>query len=278
VPEGDTIFRAAATLHLALAGKTVTRFESIFPHLSRIDEDAPLAGRTIEEVTAAGKHLLMTFSGDLHLRTHMRMNGTWHIYRPGERWRRRRADMRIVVETREYVAVAFTVPVAEFHDSRSLARQNDIRRIGPDFLGKTFDAQEAFTRIRSRPNDEIANVILNQRVVAGIGNVFKSELLFVAHINPFTLTRDVPDAKLIELLEASRRIMVVNVEKRGGARETRSSLNRRARQWVYGRLGGNCYTCSTPVRYAKQGPDARSTYWCPRCQPGPDGPRSSLAG
>src|SRR5687768_9942251 len=131
MPEGDSIFRAARTLHRALAGKVVTRFESVLPALTRIDEDAPLAGRTVEEVSAAGKHLLMRFSGDLVLRTHMRMNGSWHIYRPGERWQRPAADMRIVVGTDDFVAVAFTVPVAEFLSARALARQPDLRRLGP---------------------------------------------------------------------------------------------------------------------------------------------------
>src|SRR5215207_1087386 len=102
MPEGDTIFRAARTLHRALAGRTVTRFESVFPALSRVDVDTPLAGRTVEGVTSHGKHLLMIFSGDLILRTHMRMNGSWHIYRPGEKWQRPHRDMRVIVETGEF--------------------------------------------------------------------------------------------------------------------------------------------------------------------------------
>src|SRR6187549_3423505 len=114
MPEGDSIYRAARTLHRALAGRTITRFQSVFPQLNRVDDDAPLRGRTIEGVEARGKHLLFRFSGDLVLRTHMRMNGSWHIYRLGERWQRPRADMRIVVATAAYEAVAFTVPVAEF--------------------------------------------------------------------------------------------------------------------------------------------------------------------
>src|SRR5512134_4052928 len=120
MPEGDTIHRAARTLHMALAGKTVVRFETVLPQLARVDEDAPLAGRMIERVEASGKNLLMHFSGDLHLHTHMRMHGSWHIYRPGERWRMPRRAMRVVIETAEWVAVAFNVPVAEFHDAGSL--------------------------------------------------------------------------------------------------------------------------------------------------------------
>jgi endonuclease-8 len=110
MPEGDTVFRAARTLHRALAGKTVTHFESMFPRLTRVHDDAPVTGRTVEVVSAAGKHLLMALSGNLVLRTHMRMSGSWHIYRPGERWQRPRRDMRIVLATKEYVAVASTSP------------------------------------------------------------------------------------------------------------------------------------------------------------------------
>ena len=120
MPEGDTIFRAARAMNQALAGKKVKRFDSVLPKLTRIDEDVPLAGRTIESVNSAGKWNLIRFSGDLILLTHMRMNGSWHLYRPGERWQRPRSDMRIVIETADFVAVGFNVPVAEFHTEESL--------------------------------------------------------------------------------------------------------------------------------------------------------------
>jgi endonuclease-8 len=266
VPEGDTIHRAARTLHAALAGRVITRFETVFPQLARVDHDAPLAGRTVERVSAAGKNLLMHFSGDLHLRTHMRMNGSWHVYRPGERWRMRRSDMRIVLETSEWVAVAFNVPVAEFHDSRSLERQEDLLRIGPDFIGEEFDFDEALRRIRERPEEEIADVLLNQRVVSGIGNEYKSELLFMTRISPFARVGDLTDEQLMEVLRIARKVMVANVNKRSGARITTFSLNPNEKQYVYGRGGQPCRRCGTPVQYAKQGKDARGTYWCSRCQ------------
>src|SRR5687767_4853636 len=126
MPEGDTIFRAARAMHRALAGGVVTRFESVFPKLTRVDVDRPLAGRTIASVTARGKHLLIAFSGDLTLRTHMRMHGSWHLYRPGERWRRPHRDMRVVIETAAAVAVAFNVPIAEWLTSRDLARHEEL--------------------------------------------------------------------------------------------------------------------------------------------------------
>jgi endonuclease-8 len=208
----------------------------------------------------------MHFSGDLHLRTHMRMNGSWHVYRPGERWRKRFSDMRIVLETDAWVAVAFNVPVAELHDSRSLERQDDLLHIGPDFLGETFDWDEAKRRIRAKPDEEIADVLLNQRVVAGIGNEYKSELLFMSRVSPFAKVRDLSDEQLDTILKLSRKVMLANVAKRSAARITNFSLDPSQKQYVYSRGRKPCRKCGTPIQYAKQGKDARGTYWCPKCQ------------
>jgi endonuclease-8 len=268
MPEGDTIHRAARTLQTALAGRTITRFETVFPALARIDADAPLAGRVVERVEAAGKNLLMHFSGDLHLRTHMRMHGSWHIYRPGERWRMPHAAMRIVLETDAWVAVAFNVPVAEFHDGRGLEQQEDLHRIGPDFISEEFDSAEALRRIRARPDEEIADVLLNQRVVAGIGNEYKSELLFISRIHPFTLVRNLSDDDIARIFAHARKLMIANVNKRSAARITTFSLDPRQQQYVFGRGGKPCRRCGTPISYAKQGRDARGTYWCGKCQVG----------
>jgi endonuclease VIII len=268
MPEGDTIFRAARTMHQALAGRVVTRFESVFPRLSRVDDQEPIAGRTIERVVASGKHLIVDFSGGLHLRTHMRMNGSWHIYRPGERWQRPRSEMRIVVETDAFIAVGFSVPVAEFLDDRALVRQNDLRRIGPDLAKDSFDDEDAFQRIRERANGEIADVLLNQRVLAGLGNVFKSEVLFVCKVNPFDKVSQLDDATLKKIVRTSKKLMAVNVADDAPAgRVTTGSLDPRHKLWVYSRSSQPCRRCGTPIRFRKQGPDARVTYWCPNCQP-----------
>ena len=121
MPEGDTIYRSAQTLDRAMGRRVVTRFESVLPALTRIDEDAPIAGRTIQRVWSRGKHLLFEFSGDVVLRTHMRMNGSWHVYRPGERWQRPPREMRVVVATADYVAVGFNVPDASFEAAHDVA-------------------------------------------------------------------------------------------------------------------------------------------------------------
>jgi endonuclease VIII len=262
MPEGDTIYRAAQTLNAVLAGQRVTRFETVLPELDRVD----VAGRTIERVVSAGKNLIIDFSGDLHLRTHMRMHGSWHIYRPGERWRMRRDAMRIVIETEAWVAVAFSVPVAELHDSRSLARQEDLRNIGPDLLGETFDEDEARRRIREHAGEEISEVLLNQRVVSGAGNEYKSEVLFMARVSPFTHVRDLDDDALGRILRTARKVMLANVAKRGGGRVTTFSLDPRQSLYVYGRAGKPCRRCGTPIEMRRTGPNARVTFWCPGCQ------------
>ncbi len=271
MPEGDTIFRAAARLHQALSGRQVTRFSTVFPQLSRVDDDAPLAGRNIERVYAAGKHLLVQFSGDLYLRTHMRMHGSWHLYRQGERWRRPHDQMRVVIETLDFVAVGFTIPVAEFLTARELECQPDLQKIGPDLLAPTFDAGEAKRRIRERGELEIADALLNQRLLAGIGNVFKSEILFVAGVNPFAAVASLDDATLDRILAHARRLLVSNVgEGAPSGRATTGRIDPRYQLWVYGRAGKPCLRCGATIGRTKQGPDARPTYWCPSCQASPE--------
>ena len=150
MPEGDTIFRAARTLHKALAGQVITGFESVLPKLTRVDFDSGVDRRTIEKVEAQGKWLLMRFSGDLVLLTHMLMSGSWHIYRPGETWQRRPIDMRIVVKTEKIWAVAFNVPIAEFHTADTLRRREGFRKLGQDVLGAEFDPARSVAS-RKRP-------------------------------------------------------------------------------------------------------------------------------
>jgi endonuclease-8 len=275
LPEGDAIFRAARTLHRALAGRTITRFQSVFPSLSRVDVDTPIRGRTIERVEARGKHLLMWLSGGLVLRTHMRMHGSWHIYRPHERWRRPHHSMRIVVQTEDFHAVAFDVPVAEFATPALLERTPQIRQLGPDPLADDFDAALAAERIRARADVEIADALLDQTAIAGIGNVYKSEVLFAGRVNPFVKVGELAREDVDRLVAAAVRFMRANVAEHApaaietfrGLRRTTGSFDPGARLWVYGRGGKPCRRCGGAISRRRQGPYARSTYWCPRCQP-----------
>jgi endonuclease-8 len=272
MPEGDTVFRAAQTLHKFMAGQVVTRFESVYPALTRIADDHPIVGRTIESISARGKHLLIAFSGDLVLRTHLRMNGSWHIYPSGARWQRPARDMRVLVATADACAVGFNIPIAELLSGRELGRHAQLQALGPDLLGDTFDRHEALGRMRARAEDPIADVLLNQRVLAGIGNVFKSEILFVAGIDPFTPVSALADADLERIVDISREQLTANVMSRSqtlsratGRRTTRS-LDPNAKLWVYSRGGKPCRRCGAIIQSKKTGLDARLTYWCPSCQ------------
>ncbi len=274
MPEGDTIFRLARALNRALAGRTVTAFESAYPGIARVNTDTPIVGRTIAGARSAGKHLLIAFSGGLVLRTHLRMNGRWHLYRPREPWRAPRAAACIVIATSDWIAVAFDVPVAEFVSARALARHPAVAGLGPDLLSADFDEAAALSNLRRRGNADIADAILDQRVLAGIGNVFKSEVLFVAGIDPFRKLAAMSDDELGKVVATAKALLSANVREARGApgrvrlrsRRTTRFADPSARLWVYGRTGRPCRQCGTPIRSRKQGLDARLTFWCPACQ------------
>ena len=275
MPEGDTIFRAARTLNRALAGQVVTGFETQLPLLARVDHDEPLKGRTVESVDAAGKWMRMYFSQDLILLTHMLMSGSWHIYRPAEAWQRPSIQMRIAIYTAAFTAVAFNVPIAEFHTAATLARHRSVQGLGPDVLGTEFDEAAAANRIRSEPDLEIGVALLRQSLVAGLGNVFKSEVCFASRVNPFRRVSALQDAELASLMQNARKFLLANVASGSGDRIVTYSGHRRTtgrndpseNLWVYKRKGEPCRRCGTAIASHKQGEDARVTFWCPTCQP-----------
>ena len=279
MPEGDTIFRAARALQSALAGRVVTGFETGVAKLARVNDDTPLAGRTVERVESRGKWCLMYFSGDLILVTHMLMNGSWHLYRTGERWRIGRSRMRAVVRTAEWEAVLFNAQIAEFHTARSLERSSQVPKLGPDVLAGEFTVEGGVTRLeayaREHPEAEVGVVLLNQRVLAGLGNVYKSEVAFAAAVNPWRAMRTVTRAEMEKMVEFAMRYMKANVtEGKGdgivtyaGNRRTTGRMDKEERLWVYGRQGQECRRCGAMVMMRKQGEQARVTYWCPACEP-----------
>ena len=274
MPEGDTIYRAAATLQRALAGKRVERFESVFPALTRVHEDHPFTEATIDNVRALGKHLLMQFSNGYVLRTHMRMNGSWHIYRRGEPWQRSRQRMRVLIATADFEAVGFDIPVAEFIKERAIAKHAELSKLGPDVLAGVFDRAEAVRRLRERSTSEIAEALLNQRVLAGLGNVYKSEVLFLCRVNPFARVDTMTVEQLECLIDTGRRLLLTNVSGAVATMTTYVGLRRTTRRsdpgerlWVYGRARLPCRRCGTAIEIRKQGAGARLSYWCPACQP-----------
>lgn len=287
MPEGDTIFRSALALAKVLTGKTVMRFETAYAHLAAVNDDRPVVGRVIEKVEAHGKWLLLHFSGDLILVTHMLMSGSWHIYKTGEKWWSPKKAMRAWIEVEGWQAVAFHVPVAEFHTAASLARKSSVPKLGPDLLSEAYVPERGVealqARARTHPEDEIANVLLNQRVMAGLGNVYKSEVAFAARVHPFRQMRTITTDEMRQMAEVAQRWMRANVldgttsmpgatggdgiVTYSGNRRTTNNANEKNRLWVYGRRGQECRRCGGLIEMRKQGQGARSTYWCPECQP-----------
>ena len=280
MPEGDTIFRTARNLGRALAGKPVTAFRSTFPWLVRFNDDTPIAGQTVDKVEARGKWLLVHFSGGGILASHLLMNGSWHIYRRGEPWQLAHIHMRIVIENDEYQAVGFRVPVAEMHTVQSLARNRRIPRPETDVLNPVFNAAAALERLMARGGDAIADALLDQSVVAGVGNVFKSEICFVNGLNPFRAVASLTRDEAAAMIATAQRLLRANVLEdwgdtivtyRGQQRRTTHASDPGESLWVYGRPGEPCRRCGEPIRRRIQGLDARVTFWCPQCQPMPDG-------
>ena len=268
MPEGDTIYRAARTLDRALSGQPVIEFRTVLPQLSRIDVDLGVVGRTVVKVEPQGKWMLIYFSNDLILLTHMLMSGSWHIYRPGEKWQRPAGQMRIVIATEKMVAVAFTVPIAEFHSGESLRRRAGFHQLGARLLNEDFDEREAVDRFMQRKDLEVGIALLTQSVLAGIGNVYKSEVCFTCNVNPF---RKVASLSLEEarcLVSTARRLLLANVAETSSdsRRRTTGRSHPEERLWVYQRKGEPCRKCGAPIKMQKQGSGARSTFWCSQCQ------------
>ena len=274
MPEGDTIFRTARTLQRAIGGQLVTGFESVLPKLMRVDFDSSMVGRTVEKVESQGKWLLMHFSGELILLTHMLMSGSWHIYRPGEEWQRRPVDMRVVVKTEKIWAVAFNVPIAEFHTPDTLRRRQGFRKLGQDVLGAEFDPAISAAKLRANGDLEVGVALLTQSIVAGIGNVFKSEVCFGCRVNPFRRVASLSDEELNCLMVTARKFLLMNVRESSGdqmvtvtgMRTTTGGIDPSEWLWVYGRRGEACRVCGTAIESYKQGEEARTTFWCPSCQ------------
>jgi endonuclease-8 len=280
MPEGDTIFRTARALTRALAGRPITGFRSNYPLLTRFDDETPLAGQSVDRVESRGKWLLIYFSGGGILASHMLMSGSWHIYRPGEPWQQPRINMRIVIENSACQAVGFRVPVAQMHTARSIARDRRIPSAGGDVLNPEFDLKAAQVRLLACAQEEIGDVLLHQEVLAGVGNVFKSEICFVSGVNPFCKVAALSGEQISSLIGTARRLVSSNVLEdsgdmiltyRGQRRRTTHQSNPGESLWVYSRNGEPCRRCGEPIRRRIQGPDARVTFWCQQCQPMPDG-------
>jgi endonuclease-8 len=256
MPEGDTLHRAAARLRPALEGKSLARFEA-----PRLVGDRPALGSTITAVEATGKNLLLRFGDGLTVRTHLRMTGSWHLYRAGDRWRKPPWLARLVIGVEGWEAVCFSAPVVEsWRGDEQTPRP--VADLCPDLStpGADLDAAVARFAAYARPGDEVGALLLDQRIASGIGNVYKSEVCFACGLDPFTPIEALDGAARRTVLATAARLLRANLG--SGPRTTVPGGLA-----VYGRNGRPCRRCGTTVRVRRQGDQARSTYWCPSCQP-----------
>jgi endonuclease-8 len=256
VPEGDTIHSAARRVGAALVGQPIVSIETPQPRHAMDRWPQRLQGRGVRSVDARGKHLFIRFDGDLTLHSHLRMTGQWGVYRRGERWRRSPRRAWLVIRTAEHEVVEFDGPVLELMtDSRTRFDQR-LAALGPDLLAPDFDERRFLARLREDDQSRaIGEALLDQRNLAGIGNMWKAEGCFLAGLDPWRPVRDVSDEEALAVVRALRPLM----------QESAAGRFRRER-WVFERTGLPCRRCATLIRARGQGDDNRTTYWCPACQ------------
>ena len=258
MPEGDTLFRTAAGLRPYLVGRDVLAARAQGP--GPVPQIQRVIGKRVDAVESQGKNLLIRFDGGLELRTHLRMNGSWHRYRPGERWRRPPGRARLVLEVDGSVAVCFDAPVVELFETRAEQLHPSLSRLGPDLLSPDFDAAEAHRRLRSpeRQAISISAALLDQRA-RGPRQHLRNETLFAERVDPFVAVADVDDERLDRVIATAQRLLTASAGVAPGRAPTR----------VYRKTGRPCPRCGTPIRSAPLSAEMpRTTYWCPNCQGG----------
>lgn len=262
MPEGDTVWLAGRRLDDALGRRRLTLTDFRVPQLATLD----LAGATVLEVVSRGKHLLTRFDNALTMHTHFRMDGSWHLYRPGTAWHGGPGwQVRAVLANEQWQAVGYRLPVLEVLPTD---REGEVvGHLGPDVLGADWDPDEALRRLLHDPVREVGQALLDQRVLAGVGNLYKAEVCFIERTSPWTAAADLADPARV--IATSHRLLRLNRD--ASAQITTGDPRRGREHWVYEREGKPCLRCGTRIRSAEQGdaPYARIAFWCPRCQPGP---------
>ncbi len=257
MPEGDTVYLAAKNLNAVLAGAELTKSDFRVHAFATLD----LRGRVVDEVVSRGKHLLHRV-GDLTIHSHLKMEGSWHQYRHGTKWRRPAYQARVVLETADWVTVGFDLGILEV-----VPRDEEhtvVGHLGPDLLGPDWNRELALANLRAQPEREIGLALLDQRNLAGIGNVYRGELCFLRGVLPMRPVGEVPD--LERMVDLSYTLLQANKDR--STRTTTGNLYG-ATDWVYGRAGKPCRRCGTRIQHGMLGDselELRDTYWCPRCQ------------
>ncbi|WP_329115167.1 Fpg/Nei family DNA glycosylase [Streptomyces sp. NBC_01353] len=262
MPEGDTVWQTARRLHSALAGSVLTRSDLRVPRFATAD----LTGRAVLDVTPRGKHLLTRFDGGLTLHSHLRMEGSWRVFATGERWRGGPAhQIRAILGNKEQTAVGYRLPVLEL--IRTADEHHVVGHLGPDLLGPDWDPAEAVRRLTADPTRALGEALLDQRNLAGIGNVYKSELAFLAAVTPWLPVGELPPGLPERLVATAHRLLEANKDRPD--RRTTTTRQPAHHLYVYGREHRLCLRCGAAISRAELG--ERVTYWCPGCQKGPSG-------
>jgi endonuclease VIII len=264
MPEGDTLHRTAHTLNRVLGKQRLTRVRSSVPAIA----GAALAGHIVEEVSALGKNLLIRFDDGRVLHTHLKMRGSWHVYRPGERFQRPEHQARVVLEVADALAVCFAAPTVRLLSANAALSDQYLSGIGPDLIPDELDEAGAAAGLLALAELPIGEAVMTQTALSGIGNIYKSETLFSCRVNPFALVSALDHEAALGIVQKASELLRASTHSASNQRITTRGKAPGA-YWVYKRSGRACRVCGTRVRVKRQGATHRSTYFCPQCQSSP---------
>jgi endonuclease-8 len=260
MPEGDTIFRTATTLRTAMEGGVIDTARI----RDRQFECERIIGSAVTAIEARGKHLLMHLSVRQIIHSHMGMTGSWHVYHPGQPWRKPSHYAAFELSINNLEVICFSPRLLELLTADQLRRHPHLQRLGPDLLGREFDMPTALARFRAHNSLPLGEAVMNQTLVCGIGNIYKSEILFLMAFDPFTPVERFSDDELTAMLQKARYLLRRNS---GGPNRMTRFGSDAGRLWVYGKSGRPCPKCGTIIELRRQGDAGRTTCWCPQCQP-----------